>query len=94
MCVVMVVCISLVKQGRVNGICSIVSSWHESRAFRVDECYFLDGALRTSCSRIVFSWSLNRKVVLGEWWRIGEGVGIAHGILWCGNLRTFIVKRI
>lgn len=56
MCVVMVVCISLVKQGRVlNGMCCIVSSWHESCAFRVDECYFLDGALRTSCSRIVFS---------------------------------------
>lgn len=46
-CVVMVVCISLVKQGRVlSGMCNIVSSWHESRAFRVDECYFQDGALR------------------------------------------------
>lgn len=41
------VSISLVKQGRVlNGMCCIVSSWHESRAFRVDECCFQDGALR------------------------------------------------
>ena len=31
---------------------------------------------------------------LVEWWRIGEGVGIAHGILWCGNLRTFIVQQL
>ena len=23
-----------------------------------------------------------------------EGVGIAHGILWCGNLRTFIVQQL
>lgn len=46
-CAVMVVCISLVKQGRVlNGMCSIVSSWHESRAFRVDEFGYQDGALR------------------------------------------------
>lgn len=43
---------------------------------------------------MVFSWSLNRKVVLDEWWRIAVVFFIAHSMQWCKNLRTFIVQRL